>query len=81
MRIKCPKCHTNNPDTQKFCGEFGIQLIPKEVIPATETLETLTEELTRGTRFLGKHMIIHFLNLSFKAERPSPFKNHKFFII
>ena len=81
MGIKCPKCNTDNPDTQKFCGECGTQLISKEDIPDTETLETSTEELTRGTRFSGKHEIIHFLNLSFKVEHPSPSKNHKFFII
>ena len=81
MGIKCPKCKSDYPDTQRFCGECGTQLIPKEDIPATETLETPTEELTRGTRFSGKHEIIRYLNLSFKVERPSPSKNHKFFII
>jgi len=24
--MKCPKCHTDNPDTQRFCGECGTQL-------------------------------------------------------
>jgi hypothetical protein len=56
MGIKCPKCQSDNPDTLKFCGECGTQLIPKEEIPAslTKTLETPTEELTRGTTFESK---------------------------
>jgi len=29
--LKCPKCQTDNPDTQKFCGECGHNLtIPSE---------------------------------------------------
>jgi len=79
--MKCPKCNTDNPDTQRFCGECATPLPLSKEIPVTKTLETPTEELTRGTRFSGKHEIIHFLNFSFKVERPSPSKNHKFFII
>ena len=26
MDLKCPKCHTNNPDSVKFCGECGTLL-------------------------------------------------------
>ena len=81
MGIKCPKHNTDNPDTQKFCGECGTQLIPKDDIPVIETLETPIEELAKGTRFSGKHEIIHFLNLGFKVERSFPCKNHKFFVI
>ncbi len=46
MGIKCPKCHSDNPDTQKFCGECGTQLIPSDEISVsqTETLETPTED-------------------------------------
>jgi hypothetical protein len=54
MGIKCPKCQTNNPDTQKFCGECATPLQPSKEIPVTETLETPTEELTRGTTFESK---------------------------
>ena len=24
--MKCPKCHFENPETQKFCGECGKAL-------------------------------------------------------
>ncbi len=26
MTVKCPKCHSENPDTKKFCGDCGTQL-------------------------------------------------------
>ncbi|TEU05323.1 MAG: zinc-ribbon domain-containing protein, partial [Candidatus Aminicenantes bacterium] len=40
--MKCPKCHSDNPDTQRFCGECGTQIIPQEEIPVTKILETPT---------------------------------------
>jgi hypothetical protein len=24
--MKCPKCHTDNPETVKFCGEYGAHI-------------------------------------------------------
>jgi serine/threonine-protein kinase len=48
MGIKCPKCQTDNPDTQKFCGECATPLPSSKEIPVTETLETAKEELTTG---------------------------------
>ena len=61
MAIKCPKCDTDNPDTQKFCGECATPLPSSKEIPVTETLETPTEELTRGTTFTGRYQIIEEL--------------------
>jgi Tol biopolymer transport system component/predicted Ser/Thr protein kinase len=61
MGIKCPKCQTNNPYTQKFCGECATPLPSQKEIPVTETLETPTEELTRGTTFAGRYEIIEEL--------------------
>jgi class 3 adenylate cyclase/tetratricopeptide (TPR) repeat protein len=26
--MKCPKCHTENPDTKKFCRECGARILP-----------------------------------------------------
>jgi serine/threonine protein kinase/tetratricopeptide (TPR) repeat protein len=59
----CPKCHFDNPDTQRFCGECGTRLPPAEETsaPLTETLETPTEELTRGSVFAGRYEIIEEL--------------------
>jgi hypothetical protein len=81
MGAKCPKCKTENTLDSQFCKNCATPLPSSKKIPVTETLETPTEELIRGTRFSGKQEIIHFLNLSFKVERPSPSKNHKYFII
>ncbi len=61
MAIKCPKCQTNNPDTLKFCGECGTQLLPTKEIHVTETLETPKEELTRGTTLANRYEIIEEL--------------------
>ncbi|KPJ70282.1 hypothetical protein AMJ44_00120 [candidate division WOR-1 bacterium DG_54_3] len=62
MAIKCPKCQTDNPDTIKFCGECGTQLLPTEEVSApTKTLETAKEELTTGSTFAGRYQIIEEL--------------------
>jgi Tol biopolymer transport system component/tRNA A-37 threonylcarbamoyl transferase component Bud32 len=61
MGVECPKCQFDNPSDSKFCKECGTQLIPKDEIPVTETLETPAEELTRGTTFAGRYEIIEEL--------------------
>lgn len=53
--MKCPKCHSENPDTQKFCGECGTKIPSLEDIAVTETLETSKEELTTGSTFANKY--------------------------
>ncbi len=61
MGIKCPKCQSNNPDTQKFCGECATPLPSPKEIPVTKTLETPTEKLTTGSTFAGRYQIIEEL--------------------
>ena len=62
MVTKCPKCHSDNPDTQSFCGDCGAQLGPPKDIPAqTKTIETPIHELSRGTTFAGRYEIIEEL--------------------
>ena len=63
MGIKCSKCHSDNPDTQQFCGECGTQLISSKEIPPshTRTLETPKEEFTRGTTFAERYDFIEEL--------------------
>ena len=60
--MKCPKCQTENPDTQKFCGECATALTQADAQPSfTKTLETQPDELTRGTFFAGRYEIIEEL--------------------
>ncbi len=61
MTNKCPKCHTENPDNQKFCGECATPLPGIEEAIHTKTLETPTEELTTGSIFAGRYQIIEEL--------------------
>ena len=63
MGIDCPKCKTENTSDSEFCKKCGTQLIFSEDISVShaETLETPTEELTRGTTFAGRYEIIEEL--------------------
>lgn len=61
MGIECPKCHSANPETATYCADCGTQLPSSKDIPVTETLETPTEELTRGTTFANRYEIIEEL--------------------
>jgi serine/threonine protein kinase/Tfp pilus assembly protein PilF len=62
LAIKCPKCRTDNPDTQRFCGDCGTQLQVSEAAPSlTKTLETPKEEMARGTLFANRYEIIEEL--------------------
>ena len=61
--MKCPKCQFENPTDIRFCGKCGIQLpLPEEIsVPHTETLQTPTRELTRGSTFAGRYEVIEEL--------------------
>jgi serine/threonine protein kinase/Tfp pilus assembly protein PilF len=63
VAIKCPSCHSDNPDTLKFCGECGTQLpLPKGHPPVlTETLQTPIRELATGSTFAGRYQVIEEL--------------------
>jgi serine/threonine protein kinase/tetratricopeptide (TPR) repeat protein len=64
VAIKCPKCHSENPETKQFCADCGTQLIPssKDIHPeVTETLQTPVRELTTGSTFAGRYQIIEEL--------------------
>jgi serine/threonine protein kinase/Flp pilus assembly protein TadD len=60
---KCPTCHSDNPETQRFCGECGTQLPPRQDdLPVmTETLQTPVRELTTGSTFAGRYQVIEEL--------------------
>ena len=66
MVIECPKCQTNNSDTQKFCGDCGTPLSKEEPIDIqgptlTKPFETPKEELTTGSTFATRYQIIEEL--------------------
>jgi serine/threonine protein kinase len=63
MAVKCPKCQTDNPDNQKFCGECATPLSPSEDIQVsqTKTLETPVEKFNRGNLFAERYKIIEEL--------------------
>ncbi len=63
MAVRCPKCHYDNPETQKSCGECGTELPSlKDISPElTETLRTPFKELTRGSQFASRYDIIEEL--------------------
>ena len=60
--MKCPKCRTENQAESKFCKECATPLpFDEGRISFTRTLETTTDELTRGTLFAGRYEIIEEL--------------------
>jgi len=61
VAVKCPKCHSENPETKQFCADCGTQLPSPGGIEVTETIEVPRDELTRGTTFAGRYEIIEEL--------------------
>jgi serine/threonine protein kinase len=62
MPTRCPKCQTEHPDTQRFCGECGTQLLPAEKpSTGTVTLGLPAQKLTLGSLFAGRYQIIEEL--------------------
>ena len=61
--MKCPKCETENPDTQKFCGECATPLTSAgDAQPSfTKTLETPFDLLQPGTMFADRYEIVEEL--------------------
>jgi len=63
LTIKCPECQSENPFDSKYCKECAtpLPLSEEPQVSATKTLETPTEELTRGTVFASRYEIIEEL--------------------
>ena len=69
--MECPQCHSDNPETLKFCGECGTQLpsASKEIHPeATKTLQTPVHELTTGSTLAGRYQVIEELGAGGMGE-------------
>ena len=63
MANKCPKCHSDNTDTARFCSNCATSLAIATVAQPsfTETLETPGQEFGRGTVFAGRFEVIEEL--------------------
>lgn len=62
MSSKCPKCNSENPNAQSYCGDCGTQLSPPKDIPdVTKTIETSFEKLAIGTVFANRYEILEEL--------------------
>jgi serine/threonine-protein kinase len=63
MAIKCPKCHSENPENSRFCAGCGTQLPPPHDHPPvlTETLQTPVHEFATGATFAGRYQVIEEL--------------------
>ena len=63
MANKCPTCHSDNPETSRFCAGCGTQLpLPEGHPPVmTETLHTPVHELATGSTFAGRYQVIEEL--------------------
>ena len=61
MGIICPKCHSDNSDTARFCSNCAAPLTSQTDVQVTDTIETPQEDLTRGTVFASRYEIIEEL--------------------
>ena len=60
MGVKCPKCHSDNTNTARFCSNCATPLPSKEV-SVTKTLETTTRRLGIGSIFAERYEILEEL--------------------
>jgi serine/threonine-protein kinase len=58
--LKCPKCHTENPDTSRFCGSCAALLASQGQPPdsLTKTLQTPARIVSKDSLIAGKYRII-----------------------
>ena len=61
--MKCPKCRTDNPQYSKYCAECATRLDSSISPSFTMTMDTNTDEFTRGLVFAGRYEIIEELGV------------------
>jgi len=64
VAIKCPTCHSENPETQRFCGKCGTQIAQAAELSSpspAETLQIAAKELAPGSPFAGRYHIFEEL--------------------
>jgi TolB-like protein/Flp pilus assembly protein TadD/predicted Ser/Thr protein kinase len=61
MSVKCPKCHSDNPDDTIYCGKCAAPLKSAEEISITKTLITPEERLKKGSTIAGRYQILEEL--------------------
>jgi len=61
--LKCPKCNSDNPETQQFCGKCGFKLGSVKDIAALSTKSLITPrvEFTTGFIFAGRYQVVELL--------------------
>jgi serine/threonine protein kinase/tetratricopeptide (TPR) repeat protein len=62
--MKCPKCHSENPDDSDFCHKCAASLHPAEEISTISYLKTPPtpiKEFTRGSTFAQRYEVIEEL--------------------
>jgi len=61
--LKCPKCHADNPEDTRFCGNCAAPLHPSEEISVsrTKTIQKPSKESFAGKTFAEKYKVIEEL--------------------
>ena len=62
MAINCPKCHTDNPETSRFCSNCATPLpLSEEIVLSTLTFQKPIKKLSRGAIFAKRYEVIEEL--------------------